>query len=245
METIIRGESITKKFGGLIALKNVNLEVKRGEILGLIGPNGAGKTTLFNIISGAFPPTSGRVFFREKDITGLKPHEICRLGIARTFQIVRPFNNLSALENVLSGILFGGKSIKDLRDDHERALFLIDFVGLGKKKDRLARELTLHERKMLELARALATSPEVLLIDELMAGLNPAEIQDTTRIIGKIRDDLGVTVVWIEHVMKAVMSLAERIIVLALGQVIAEGKPCEVANDKTVIDIYLGGGILE
>lgn len=245
METILRGESITKKFGGLTALKNVTFEVKKEEILGLIGPNGAGKTTLFNIISGAFPPTSGRVFFEGRDITNLKSHQICRLGITRTFQIVRPFSNMSVFENVLSGALFGRGRNMDLKDIYERVSFLIDFVGLGGKKNRLARELTLHERKMLELARALATNPKVLLIDELMAGLNISEIQETTKLIGRIRDELGVTVVWVEHVMKAIMSLAERIIVLAYGEVIAEGKPHEIANDQAVIEVYLGGRAIE
>ena len=245
METILRGESITKKFGGFTALKNVEFNIKRGEILGLIGPNGAGKTTLFNIISGAFTPTAGRIFFEGRDVTGLKPHQICKLGIARTFQIVRPFNNMSTLDNVLSGALFGKDAVSDLKDAYERSLSIINFVGLEKKKNKLAKELTLHERKMLELARALATNPKILLIDELIAGLTPLEVQETMRLIGKIRDELGVTIFWIEHVMRAVMGLADRIIVLAYGEKIAEGKPFEIANDKRVIDVYLGGGLIE
>jgi branched-chain amino acid transport system ATP-binding protein len=244
MQPLLKGESITKKFGGLLVLKDVNFEVYRGEILGLIGPNGAGKTTLFNIISGLFPPTSGKIIFEGRDITGLKQHQICKLGIARTFQLIRPFNNMSVLENVMSGALFGRDGTVSMEKARERALFVLDFVGL-KKRDVPAKSLTLHEKKMLEIARALATNPKVLLIDEVMAGLNATEIEDTMKLIRKIRDELGVTVIWIEHVMRAVMSLAERIIVLAYGVVIAEGKPEEVANDQAVIEAYLGGESIE
>jgi branched-chain amino acid transport system ATP-binding protein len=244
MQPLLKGESITKKFGGLLVLKDVNFEVYRGEILGLIGPNGAGKTTLFNIISGLFPPTSGKIIFEGRDITGLKQHQICKLGIARTFQLIRPFNNMSVLENVMSGALFGRGGTVSMEKARERALFVLDFVGL-KKRDVPAKSLTLHEKKMLEIARALATNPKVLLIDEVMAGLNATEIEDTMKLIRKIRDELGVTVIWIEHVMRAVMSLAERIIVLAYGVVIAEGKPEEVANDQAVIEAYLGGESIE
>jgi len=244
MQPLLKGESITKKFGGLLVLKDVNFEVYRGEILGLIGPNGAGKTTLFNIISGLFPPTSGKIIFEGRDITGLKQHQICKLGIARTFQLIRPFNNMSVLENVMSGALFGRDGTVSMEKARERALFVLDFVGL-KKRDAPAKSLTLHEKKMLEIARALATNPKVLLIDEVMAGLNATEVEDTMKLIRKIRDELGVTVIWIEHVMRAVMSLAERIIVLAYGVVIAEGKPEEVANDQAVIEAYLGGESIE
>jgi len=244
MQPLLKGESITKKFGGLLVLKDVNFEVYRGEILGLIGPNGAGKTTLFNIISGLFPPTSGKIIFEGRDITGLKQHQICKLGIARTFQLIRPFNDMSVLENVMSGALFGRDGTVDMEKARERALSVLEFVGL-KKRDVPAKSLTLHEKKMLEIARALATNPKVLLIDEVMAGLNATEMEDTMKLIRKIRDELGVTVIWIEHVMRAVMSLAERIIVLAYGVVIAEGKPEEVANDQAVIEAYLGGEPIE
>jgi len=244
MSLLLRGESITKKFGGLLVLNGVSFEVNKGEIVGLIGPNGAGKTTLFNIISGVFPPTSGKIIFEGKDITGLKSHQICKLGIARTFQLVRPFSNMSVLENVLSGALFGRDGTVDLEKARERALSVLDFVGL-RKMDVLAKNLTLHEEKLLEIARALATNPKVLLIDEVMAGLNAIEIQDTMKLIRRIRDELGVTIIWIEHVMRAVMGLAERVIVLAYGRVIADGKPEEVANNPAVIDAYLGGEFIE
>lgn len=244
MQRILRGVSITKKFGGLTALKDVNFEVKNGEIVGLIGPNGAGKTTLFNLISGMFPPTKGKIFFEGKDITNLKPHQICRLGIARTFQLVRPFNNMKVLENVMSGVLFGRNGTMDLEKAKERTLFIVDFIGL-KRKEAPAKNLTLHEKKMLELARALASNPKVVLIDEIMGGLNSMEVQETMKLIGRIRDELGVTVFWIEHVMKAVMGLAERVIVLSYGEVIAEGKPTEVANLPAVIDVYLGEKFVE
>jgi len=244
MPLLLRGESITKKFGGLLVLNGVSFEVNKGEIVGLIGPNGAGKTTLFNIISGVFPPTSGKIIFEGKDITGLKSHQICKLGIARTFQLVRPFSNMSVLENVLSGALFGRDGTIDLEKARERALSVLDFVGL-RKMDVLAKNLTLHEKKLLEIARALATNPKVLLIDEVMAGLDAIEIQDTMKLIRRIRDELGVTIIWIEHVMRAVMGLAERVIVLAYGRVIADGKPEEVANNPAVIDAYLGGESIE
>lgn len=244
MQTMLRGVSITKKFGGLRVLKDVNFEVKNGEILCLIGPNGAGKTTLFNLISGMFPPTKGKIYFEEKDITHLRPHQICRLGIARTFQLVRPFHNMSVLENITSGALFGRNRTIDMEKARERASFLADFIGL-KRKDVQAKNLTLHEKKMLELARALTSNPKVVLIDEVMAGLNSMEVQETMKLIGRIRDELGVTVFWIEHVMQAVMGLAERVIVLGYGEVIAEGKPAEVANLPAVIDVYLGEKFVE
>jgi branched-chain amino acid transport system ATP-binding protein len=244
MQTILSGVSITKKFGGLMALKDVNFKVKKGEIVGLIGPNGAGKTTLFNLISGMFPPTKGKIYFEGKDITHLKPHQICRLGIARTFQLVRPFHNISVLENITSGALFGRNGTIDLKEAQERVSSITDFIGL-KRKDALAKNLTIHEKKMLELARALASNPKVVLIDEVMAGLNSMEVEETMKLIGRIRDELGITVFWIEHVMKAVMGLAERVIVLSYGEVIADGKPAEVANLPAVIDVYLGEKLVE
>jgi len=244
MQPILTGKSITKRFGGLTVLKNVNFEVKSLEILGLIGPNGAGKTTLFNTISGAFPPSSGRVFFDGKDITNLKPHQICRLGIARTFQIVRPFNNMSVLDNVLSSALFGRDGTTDIEKARERASHILDFIGF-KRRDILAKDLTIQDKKKLELARALASNPKLILIDEIMSGLNYGEIKEAVNLLMRIRDELNVTIFWIEHVMKAIMNAADRVIVLNFGEVIAEGSPKEVANSQIVIDAYLGGEIVD
>jgi len=240
MITLLEGIKVTKYFGGLAAVKDVEFKVGEKELVGLIGPNGAGKSTLFNCISGIYRPTSGTIKFNGKEITRLKPDEICRLGIGRTFQLVRPFLEMTALENVIVAARFGCGTGTSLSDARRRALDHLEFVGISEKKDKMARDLTLHERRFVEIARALATDPEVVLLDEVLAGLNPTETTEAMGLIRRIRNDLGVTVFWVEHVMKAVMGTAERIIVLHHGEKIAEGTPNEIAKNEDVVKAYLG-----
>lgn len=236
---LLEGKRVTRYFGGLAAVQKVDFHVEQGEIVGLIGPNGAGKTTLFNLISGALAPQSGEIWFKGENITGMKPHVICRKGIARTFQLVRVFPNMSVLENVLLGVLFGksdGRTMGQARAEAEKWL---DYVGLSTMKDVPARSLTLANQKRLEVARALATGPELLLLDELMAGLNPTEVAQAMDLVRRIREQ-GITVFMVEHVMKAIMGICDRIIVLHHGEKIAEGTPQEIATNRTVIEVYLG-----
>jgi branched-chain amino acid transport system ATP-binding protein len=236
---ILEGKSVVKHFGGLVAAAYVDFHVDQGEIVGLIGPNGAGKTTLFNLISGSLAPASGSIGFKGEDITGLRPHEICRRGIARTFQLVKLFGNMTVLENVLFGSLFG-KSMTSARSTAEKeSSELLEFVGLSGMDRILAKELSLANQKRLEIARAMATKAELLLLDEVMAGLNPAEVDKAVDLVKEIRRK-GVTVFMIEHVMKAIMGISDRIIVLHFGTKIAEGTPDEIARDKKVIEVYLG-----
>jgi branched-chain amino acid transport system permease protein len=235
----VRG--LGKNFGGLSAIKNVDFSVMRGEILGLIGPNGAGKTTLFNLITGFIPPDKGEIHFDGNDITGLKPpSQICKKGISRTFQLVKPFLNISVLENVTVGAYchFLSHCHAERKADE-----VIQFVGLGRYRDFLSSSLTLSNRKRLELARALATSPELLLLDETMAGLNPKEIDEMISLLRKVSEQ-GITLVIIEHVMRAVMALSDRVVVLNHGEKISEGSPLEISRDERVIRAYLGGSYL-
>ncbi len=239
-EVLLEGRAVSKRFGGLTAVSAVDFTVYKGEILGLIGPNGAGKTTLLNCITGFDSLNEGEIFFRGTRIESLKPHVITRMGIARTFQIVQPFPNLTVLDNVTMGALFGSLDArKEVKRAHAVAEEKLEMVGLINKADSLASQLTLAERKRLEFAKSLATDPEIILLDEVNAGLNQAEILNAIALIRKVRDQ-GVTVLIIEHLMKVIMDLSDRVIVLHHGEKIAEGAPREVTSDEQVIKAYLG-----
>lgn len=235
-ERLLTAEHVTKRYGGLVAVNDVSVYVNKGEIVGLIGPNGAGKTTLFNILSGMQKCNAGNIMFNGHDITHKPVNQICRAGIGRTFQIVQPFENLTVLENVMVGAFVHMNSVEAARS---RALEILELVGMRDLKDAPGRGLSLQYMKCMEVARALATSPKLLLLDEVMAGLNPTGIEAFVKTIKKIRDS-GVTIVVIEHVIKAIMSLSDRIYVLDQGRLIAEGQPDAVMSNEEVIKSYLG-----
>ncbi len=223
-------------FGGLAAISDVSFEIKKGEILGLIGPNGAGKTTLFNVVNGFYRPTRGEVFFKNEKISGDKPHQICKLGIARTFQVVKPLQRMSVLDNVIASAFL---RVKGRIQAEEIALETIQFTGLLDDSKVISKGLPLGKRKKLEIARALATQPELLLLDESFAGLNPHELDESIEIIKKIKER-GITIMIIEHHMKVIMSISDRIVVLNYGEKIAEGTPLEIADNPLVVEAYLG-----
>jgi branched-chain amino acid transport system ATP-binding protein len=234
--TVLTLERVTKRFGGLTAVRDVSFAVRAGDLLGIIGPNGAGKTTLFNVIAGYYRADGGRVVFDGRDVSGQPPYAICRLGLTRTFQLVKPFGNLSVVDNVMIGALTRLPSVRAARVEAER---VIETCGLSAHAGARAKALPIGLRKRLEVARALATRPRLLLLDEVMAGLNPTELVGIIELIRRLHAD-GLTLIVIEHIMAAIMRLAQRIVVLHHGETIAEGSPSEIASDRRVIDAYLG-----
>ena len=240
--TLLRLTGVSRRFGGVVAVDDVDLAVEAGEIVGLMGANGAGKTTLFNMIAGNLVPTNGEILFDGRRIDRMRPDRICRLGVARAFQIVRPFAGLTVAENVAIGGLFGAARERSMARAQVAAREMLDEVGLGDRADDPAGTLTLAGRKRLEIARALATRPRLLLLDEVMAGLTPVEVAEALDIIRRLHRRYNLTIIVIEHVMRALMQLSERLVVLHHGAKIAEGRPDEIANDAGVIEAYLGRG---
>jgi branched-chain amino acid transport system ATP-binding protein len=238
---MLKVSNLTKRFGGIIAVNDVSFKIEKGEIVGLIGPNGAGKTTLINLISGFYIPDRGKIEFNGLDITKKKMHERAKLGIARTFQNPRVISNMTAHMNVLYAVLGSpyGKNIT-MTEAGAEAIYYLDLFGLLKKRDVLASDLAIYELRLLELARALALRPKLLLIDEAMAGLNPAEAESVSKLINRIRNEFDLTIVWIEHVLKVLMRSADRVLVMHYGKLIADGKPEEVVRKPEVVEAYIG-----
>ena len=233
---LLEAKNLTKRFGGLVAVSDLSLSVDKGEILGMIGPNGAGKTTAFNMISGYYPPNEGQVFFNGENITGLRPDQVCQKGLTRTFQVVKPFPHLSVLDNVMVGAYIHTSNTDVAR---QKSKEILDFLGMGRMTEMLAGGLPIAMRKRLEIAKALATDPQMLLLDEAMAGLRPKETDEVIELVRRVSQQ-GVALLLVEHVMKVIMSLADRIVVIHHGEKIAEGEPEVVVRDKAVIDAYLG-----
>jgi len=234
--TLLELQDLTVRFGGLCAVNKLNMKVNTGEAVGLIGPNGAGKTTAFNLVVGVYKPSEGKVIFDNEDITGLPPNEICKKGIGRTFQVVKPFGKMTVLQNIMAGAFVNTAKTQEAR---QIASEVMEKMGLQSKRDKLAASLTIPERKRLEMAKALATRPKLMLLDEVLAGLNPTEIQDAVLLIKSMIKD-GVTILMIEHVLQATMAICERIVVLNYGQKLAEGTPEQVTGNEEVIKAYLG-----
>jgi branched-chain amino acid transport system ATP-binding protein len=237
MAPLLSVEAVTKRFGGLLANKDISLAIEPGEIVGLIGPNGAGKTTLFNCITGYMHPDEGRIAVDGADITHTRPERICGLGVARTWQVVRAFGRMTALDNVICGALERTNRVAEAR---ARAADLLDFTELGARKHVAAANLTLADKKRLEIARALATRPRLLLLDEAMSGLTPRETAAAVQLVRRIHEELGVTICVVEHVMEVVMPLSHRVVVLDYGVKIADGRPHDIVRDELVISAYLG-----
>jgi len=243
MSELLKVSNITKTFGGIVAVNNVSFEVHKGETLGFIGPNGAGKSTVVNVLSGYLNADSGEIEMEGRNITKMKPHQRTWLGLSRTYQIPRPFPELTALMSVITSALRGKKRVHQSYEDAAgEATHYLEFVGLFSKRNILARDLTFYELRMLELARSLATTPKLLFIDEVMAGLNPGEASSAIQLIARAKEDFGITIFWIEHVMAVLMEAADRIVAINYGEKIAEGTPDEVVNNDQVIEAYLGTG---